>query len=1580
MSQPSRVEQTKTSRRTEPAGGDSGQCVHRLFEARAAATPDAVAVVFGHEQMTYGVLNRRANQLAHYLRARGVGPEVVVGLPSERTPQMLVGLLGVLKAGGAYLPLNVQYSSARLSRMLGDARAAVLLMPARSDWRAPETGARLISLDAVCESIARESDENPDAGNGTDHLAYVIYTSGSAGTPKGVMVTHGGLFQHSLDVCEQYALGPCDRALQFASLSFDVAAEEIFPTLAAGGAVVLRTDDMLNSPAGFGRAVAGAGVTVLNLPASYWREWVEQLSLTRAELPPSLRLVVVGSEKVSGATYAAWRAVAGERIRCLNAYGLTETTITSSVYDPGPQAEWAARQDCLPVGRPLAHTHLYVLDSALRPAAEEAAGELYVGGAGIARGYLGHAALTAERFIPDPFSGEPGARLYKTGDGARFLPDGNVEFLGRLDRQVKVRGFRVELGEVEAVLARHPAVSAVAVTAREDSAGNARLVAHVAPRPAGEESRGAAAVVESEQLAQWRMIHDDEVFNQTSASQEPTFNISGWNSSYDGRPIPAAEMREWVADSVGRILARRPERILEIGCGTGLLLFRLAPHCTRYTGTDFSGVALDYVRRQLEVQPQRLSHVQLLERMADDFEGVAEDSLDAVILNSLIQYFPSADYLMRVLEGAARAVAPGGFIFVGDVRSLPLLEAFHASVELLKVEPHLSTEQLRHRVRLRVAQEEELTIDPQLFFALKRRLPKIGRVEVTPRGGRYLNEMSKFRYHAVMHVGAAEPPGAAGERLDWCAQRLNVNEVRRLLRERGPEVLTVAGVPNARVATEVRLVELLHGPDCPATVGELRERLKEAASESVEPEEFRALGDELPYEVGLNFARHGADGRYNVSFKRHGTRRVAAQAHTAVPAAAPEPPDEATWRKYTNNPLLDRQARRLVPQLVAYAKEHLPAYMAPAAFVLLDELPLTPNGKIDYRALPAPDYPRPESAADFVAPRTRTERALAAAWEEVLDAERVGVHDNFFDCGGHSLRALRVLSRAQQFFDIELSLTELFTTPTVAGLAALVERRQLAALTDERAESLLAELGRLTEAGAEGLLNAEGEEVVAAALSDADEGARFASLSPAKLRLLILRWGKELSARGESAARASKVPPLRPAPRDGGALPLSFAQEALWFRHQSERGNPYNLPVAWRLEGPLDDGALARALAEVVRRHEVLRARFVSREGRPVQLAGAEADFRLERFDLRDSTEEERRARVGRERAAEVLRPFDLEREPPIRGRLLRLGDEEHVLLLTLHHLAGDAASVGVLKTEAAVLYHCFSHGQPSPLAELSVQYADFAVWQREWMRGAALEEQLEYWRGQLGGDLPVVELPADRPLAARRYLGADHRYPVGEVPLTLPPELAEALNALSRREGVTLYMTLLAAFKALLCRYTGRADIVVGTPVTGRTRKETERLIGLFVNNLALRTDLSRDPTFTELLARVREVTLGGFAHQDLPFEKLSDELRLTRGREHVPVFQTMFILQNALPAPLRAAQDVNLRLSPMYSMSDLTKYDVTVTVVELPGAYDGWIQYRSDLFDAGTITRLGGDYRALLAEVAADPSRRVGALLPSR
>ncbi|MET0649873.1 MAG: amino acid adenylation domain-containing protein [Pyrinomonadaceae bacterium] len=1031
-------------------------CVHELFEAQAARARDAFAVVSGDARVTYAELNARANRLARRLRALGVGADARVGVLMERSPELIVALLAVLKAGGAYVPLDPAYPKPRLRFMLEDSGVRVLLTEQKQLGAMPDSGARVVCLDGEREEIDRESALNLPREATADSLAYVIYTSGSTGRPKGVAIEHRAV--NRLVCGTNYVeLSAADCVAQASTATFDAATFEIWGALLHGARLDIVPRDTALSPPALAAHIRERGVTVLFLTTALFN----QIAASRPEAFGPLRCLLFGGE----AADPKWvrEALTRDKPRqLLHVYGPTENTTFSTWHPVGAVPSDAAT---VPIGGPVTNTQAYVLDGDLRPVPVGVAGELCLGGDGLMRGYLNRPELTAEKLVPHPFAAEPGARLYRTGDLVRFLRDGNIEFVGRLDQQVKIRGHRIEPGEIESVINEHPSVRECVVLAREDRPGERRLVAYVVgaaetANADAEELPGGG--LHAGQVEHWQKIFDGHIYSQPSTQLDPSFNITGWNSNYTDEPLPAEEMRVWLEDTLAPIRAAAPRSVLEIGCGTGMLLARLAPGCERYCGTDVSKVALEYVRRNVLARADIAAEVTLLQRAADDFEGIEPQSFDAVILNSVVQYFPDIGYLLRVLEGAARAVKPGGFIFVGDVRSLPLLEAFHASVQLFKAQPSLPLARLREQVRTRAAQENELAVAPDFFFMLRRRLPHVGRVEVRPKRSPYHNELTRFRYQVLMHIGhvgdAPEPGGESPSWLDWDAEGLTLDALRRRLDAERPASLALARVPNARLAAEVKSLELLSDDESTHTAGELRALAGRVAS-GVDPEDLYALGGELAYGVDISWARHGADGRFDVLLRAADKKE---SGRTTFDFPAPEARDEG-WPDYGNNPLRRARARQLIPQLRSHLQERLPDYMTPAAFVMLDALPLNANGKVNRRALPAPDAPRPELEEGFVAPRTPVEAQVAAVWAEVLGVRRVGVHENFFDLGGHSLVATQVVTRLCDAFEIELPLRCLFESPTVAGLSVAVVQRRAAQSDAELLAQALGELEQLSE-------------------------------------------------------------------------------------------------------------------------------------------------------------------------------------------------------------------------------------------------------------------------------------------------------------------------------------------------------------------------------------------------------------------------------------------------------------------------------------------------------------------------------------
>ena len=1450
------------------------RCIHELFEEQVRQTPDAVAVVFENQQLTYHELNCRANQLGHYLQGLGVGPEVLVGICVERSLEMIVGLLGILKAGGAYLPLDPAYPPERLSFMLRDAGVGVLLTQQRLREKLSSQNARVIALDADWKKIANEDDRNPANECAGANLAYVIYTSGSTGKPKGVCVSHSSVV-HLVTECQaDFSFGVHDVWTVVHSYAFDFSVWEIFGALLTGGRLVVAPLWVTQSPPDLLRLLREQRITILNQTPSAARQLLDVArDSPKDEL--SLRLLICGGEALPSNLAAE---LLGWNVPLWNFYGPTESTVWATFTRVG--AERLA-QGSVSIGSAIRDLETYVLDRDLQPVAAGRAGELHLGGTQLARGYLNRPELTAERFVPNGLSNKAGARLYKTGDLARSLPDGNIEHLGRLDHQVKVRGFRIELEEIEAVVVRHPLVREAVVTVNEDETGAKQLIAYVVARGYDGESK---TLLEDRRLLEWLDVWD-ETYGQASATDDPTFNIIGWNSSYTGLPYSAAEMKEWVDRTVARIRALRPQRVLEIGCGSGLLLFSLAPSCEYYLGTDPSPAVQALLQKQLGTRGRQLGHVALSQRTADDFEGFEPESFDTVIINSVAQYFPSVEYLRRVLEQAVRVTKSGGAVFVGDVRNLALLNLFHTSVQLSQAPNHLSAIDLLERVRKHILHDEQLAIDASFFAALQSYVSRIGDVEIQLKQGRAENETTKFRYDVCLRVDTESVFAGEPERVDWQTRQLTLPQARELLLESESADFLVMDVPNSRVVSEVRASELLGG-DGIETVADLRARLRGFENTGIDPGEWWKLGSELKRAVKVTWAASGKIDCYDVRISC-GSK----VANASVPSATPQSAElAANWRRFGNNPLQGAFSRRLVPQLRTLLRESLPEYMVPSTFVLLEALPLTPNAKIDRSALPAPDSVRPELERAFLPPRNELEAKLAEVWASVLKIDRVGVSDNFIELGGHSVLATQIISRVRDLFLVEMTLRAVFEHPTVAALAQQIENVR--------------------------------------------------------------------------SAQTQDATSLRRATRDASS-PLSFAQQRLWFLDQLVPHTPvYNMLTGVRLPCALDVAALEKSLNEIVRRHETLRTTIAVVGGQPHQIIAPELKLTLPLVDLRELSKTEREGEALRQAKQEAESLFDLARGPLVCARLLRLGQEDYVLLVTMHHIISDNWSTIVFFEELSALYEAFSKDEPSPLAELSIQYVDYALWQRDEAQIRAREEQLGYWKRQVAGAPTVLELPADysRPAIAS-FRSERHS-------VTLSKSLVHVLRTFARREGATTFMTLLAVLNVLLHRYTGQEDILIGSPIANRVRIETEGLIGLFLNNLVLRTKLAGEASFRELLEQVRETALGAYAHQDVPFEKLVEELQPKRDLSRAPLFQVFFNLFDSADNEIEFAGVTAEVFSPVEGWS---QFDLTLYAADQGETIELTLAYNTDLFAPARMAEMLAQFASLLEQILAQPDKQL-------
>ncbi|MEM7112061.1 MAG: amino acid adenylation domain-containing protein, partial [Chloroflexota bacterium] len=1024
----------------------------QLFEEQVTRTPNAVAVRFEEEQLAYQELNARANQLARHLTAAGIQPQMRVGIQMDRSLKMMVALLGTLKTGATYVPLDPMFPPDRIAFMKADADLALVL------------------TDEAWPDLTGYEDTNLGRDLSTDSVAYMIYTSGSTGRPKGVEIEQQSLTNFLYAMRDSLEITNRDNLLAVTTLSFDIAALELYVPLIVGGTVSIASRAAVSDGEWLREQLDEGDITVMQATPATWR-----LLLVAGWQGKRACKLLCGGEALPSELASK---LLERSDRLWNMYGPTEATIWATM-----KRVTAAdiEQSVVSIGRPIANTQLYILDTHQAPVPLGVAGELHIGGMQVARGYWQRPNLTADRFIPAPFGQ---GRLYKTGDLCRYLPDGNVEFLGRLDNQVKLRGFRIELGEIEAVLSQHPDVHEVVAIVREDTANEKRLAAYI--------------------------------------------------------------------------------------------------------------------------------------------------------------------------------------------------------------------------------------------------------------------------------VGAAD-------------------------------------------------------------------------------------------------------------------------AADLTPAS-----------------------------LRAFLAAKVPEYMIPSAFVMLDALPLTPNGKINRRALPAPDGTAVVTNSQFVAPRTPAEQQLAQIWAACLNIEQMGIHDNFFALGGHSLLAMQVASRIREQLSIDLPLRALFAQPTIAELAGELQTAQ--------------------------------QQTSATSI--------------------------------EQVARKEQ-------------MPLSFAQQRLWFLDQLEGSSAtYNIGWGFQATGKLDVKRLQQALNTVVARHETLRTRFVTVEGVGMQEILPHLEVEILVTDLKTAVGANQAAAIRKRVQDFSAKPFDIASTPLLRVEVLQLDAEDHIILLNMHHVISDGWSIGVFTRELLTLYEAYTVAEDSnprssvaqergyessatTLEPLTVQYVDYAAWQRDYLQEEVLEEQLAYWREQLADAPTLLELPTDKPRPAIQQHEGDR------VTAQLSAELSHQLTKFSQAHDVTLFMTLLAAWSVLLTRHSRQEQVVVGAPIANRPRVELEKMIGLFVNTLALKTDVSGNPTFADLLAQVKERTLGAYAHQDIPFEKLVEELVTERDMSYSPLFQVMLNMDNTPPLESELA---GLTLQPVAEPDPIAKFMMTLYVAPVANQLNLELVYQTSLFSVERMTHFLAQFEQLLTQIVADPNEQIG------
>jgi len=1624
-----------------------------LFEAQVERLPaDAPALVWDGGRLSFRELNARANRWARRLRSLGVGPESRVALLLERSPEQIVALLAIWKSGAAYLPFDPEQPRQRLARMLEDSGASIVLSREALRSALPTDQTPWLAVDSGGPQIDGESPENLGVEAGPHHLAYAIFTSGSTGRPKGVAIERRSVLNllHALEEAVYAGLPaePSVRVALNAPLSFDASVKQVIQVL-RGRCLVLVPTEVRADGAAMLDWLERHRVDVLDGTPSQLRLLLGA-GLADEHGPCFPRRVLVGGEAIDR---GSWRSFSDDPARrFFNLYGPTECTVDTTVQPI------AGELDRPSLGRPLGNVRVEVLGADARPLPVGSAGELCIGGAGLARGYLGKWRLTAERFIPAASSKAPGARLYRSGDRARWLADGRLEYLGRVDHQVKLRGVRVELGEIESVLAEGPGVGECAVVLRDPGHGDGRLVAYATPslEAATERAERRHRLPNGLRVAVQDRIEADYVYQEI----------------FDERTY----LRHGISLSDGAV-------VFDVGANIGLFTLFVGSECEGATVYAFEPLApiFETLRANARLAgadvrlfPWGLGRAETREAFTYYPQFSARSGLaayaDAGDEAEVIRRYV-ANQERQGVEGAGELLAQLGELLAGK------FDAEEETCRLRRLSSVIAETGVEWIDLLKIdVQRAELDV---LSGVDDEDWPKIGQLAIEvhdlPGAG------GRNRVRQVVELLEARGFEVAAEQEEMLrgTDRYNVFARRAARAER------IGGRP-PRAAADEELYTLGNGL---RIAHHNRNESDFIAQQIFEDQVYLAHGVELGpgavvFDVGANiglFALYAGLGWRGVevhafepipsSFEklRRNTERyglgaylypagLSDKARTASFIFYPkwsassslygdETADEAAARvfllnrdtalegydlegydlaDYADEILEDRfKGQEVVCQLTT-----LSTVIRERGVERIDLLKIDAE-KSEWDILqgiePA-DWPKIAQVVveihDLEARLAKTHELLAGhGFSVVVEQDELAVGTPIYnlyatrrsleemaeasntspppwaggallalgDAGGEELSAAELrehLRRHLPDFMVPADVVVLENFPYTrhgkidraalpapeevegAGEKDLLEPRTP---TEEILVGIWEELLGLDGVDVrESFFELGGHSLLATQLMSRVRSAFQVELA---LRMLFEKPVlEELALEIESAIQEGQgleAPPIRPVPRSGpkaAPIPLSFAQQRLWFLQQLTPDDPsYNSARALRLRGELSARVVEATLTEIVRRHEVLRTVFRQSEGGAVQEIRPVGEWRLWRVDLERLGEDRREAELRRLAAAEARRPFDLGRDLPLRVTLLRSGPGEHALFFTLHHVAADGWSLGVLVREIEAFYTAFSNGRPAPLPELPVQVADFAHWQREWLRGDVLERFLGFWRRRLGGELPTLKLPTDRAWRS----DASHRG--DQIHFQLTPELSTALAELGRQRGSTLFMTALAGFVALMARLAKDDDLIVGTAIAGRNRAETEGLIGFFINMLPLRFDLSGNPTLLELLDQVRAVSLGAYAHQDLPFDKMVEELQPERGAERAPIFQVAFGVQNA---PSEILELPGLEAAPLGVASETARFDLTVWVSEGPeGLTVSW-SYDTGLFETATIEGFEQKFETVLQTLVEEPHVRIASL----
>ncbi len=1481
--------------------------LHVLFMEQAQRTPDHIALMDGNaNQLSYDELNHQSHQLSYLLLSKGCHPDTIIAIQMERSLEMVISLLAILKSGAAYLPLDPDYPEDRIQYILSDSAVTLLLTTADLAPGCP-TGIDIIN------PLSPFSPPVPEITLPALHpetLAYVIYTSGSTGEPKGAMIAHAGIVNRLYWMQEAYPLTTDDRILQKTPYSFDVSLWEFFWPLIYGAQLIMAVPGGHKDCAYLKETIIRQRITTIHFVPSVLQVFLEEPGVAGIV---SLKRVICSGEALPVEYVQRFFSIF-KTVPLYNLYGPTEASVDVTAWTCLPHSPY--RQ--VPIGRPIANTRIFILDSYLNPVPIGVPGELHIGGIQLARGYLNRPQLTHDKFCGSP-------RIYKTGDLVRWLPDGVIEYLGRLDFQVKVRGFRIELGEIESRLREHPAIhDAVVLAAGEpNTTSSKKLVAYVVPAADywQHEPNLKTLDVFASLVSDWQGVFD-ETYSADSPHGDPSFNIIGWNSSYTGLPLPAEEMKQWVDSTCQRILSLAPRRILEIGCGTGLFLFPLLPHCLSYIGTDIAEHGLAFIRQQLATLPTH-PPVELWHRSAEDFSGLADKHLDLVILNSVVQYFPSATYLVDVLSQAALHIAPGGAIFIGDVRSLPLLKTFFASVEFAQAAPAEKPSDLLPRVLAKLTAEQELVVDPRFFTALMTRVPQIERVQLLHKYGRFTNELSKFRYDVILHIRKNQntpiseaPPASAI--LDWELEKPSLAIMRQWLKERAAAspFLEIRNVTNSRLSYDHQLLNWLTSSRQSGTVAQYRQFLAQHKPGGFEPDDFLQLAPEMPHHVSVVLSASGDAFTFDVIFQHPD---YVSAALTTPSSCAPEknPP-----HSYTNNPLLRKMAVQFIPVWRDYLKESLPEYMVPAHFVLLETFPLTPNGKLDRETLPMYEPARAvlDQENPFLEPQNPTQQTLATLWKELLLLDKLSINDNFFFLGGDSINAIQLISRLNKR-GFNLSVRHLYQHMTVAQLAQFIDTH--------------------TESPAD----------------------HCAPPSPAPfIQLPVAR--ETILGLCPVGAEVEDIYPL---------TPLQAHMLSYFLQNQRENPVPGLFVNQVRMRVPLEPShipLLKEAFQQITQAYPYLRTAFLWENlPHPVQVVYKEAMVDIQSFDWRDLSSQEQEKRVQQFIRQDHFRSF--QRHVPIVNRItiLFLSDNQSLVIKTSDLMRVDGWSAMIVSTRLFEYMSLLAAGNAQPL-EPNTLYRDYISWlsQQDQTKGDS------FWQAMASG------FSHPTPLISHAPCNQDSDGPKEEVGFYyayhyLTRQQTTALNHFLKQHQILLSALASGIWALLLYHYTHCDRVMFGVLFSGRgsALAAVEAMVGQAINVLPMRVDIAADKPILNWMQSIWNTLI-----QLHPYEtnQLDHIRQLWQRPSNQPLFQSYLVIENFPGIKEKSKVDASGR--PNFEYIAQMEYPLRVELQPSPEL--GLVmQYYHQYFTHVSIRTMLNDFSRLLLAIVSHPQQTVDELLKS-